>query len=120
MANREGTPDLQEDELELMEEKEKEEAREHRPSLRKVAWIRAMEKLDDSMVIWNKTIEGIHMDDDGLGQSERHELIKAPGGTKAFTADGPARMKTKAIKAELIRESLQQDLLALLTDRVPV
>ncbi|KAF9997363.1 hypothetical protein BGZ79_008945 [Entomortierella chlamydospora] len=71
MANREGTPDLQEDELELMEEREKEEARERRPSLRKVTWSRAMEELNDLTAIWNKTIEEIHVDNDGLGQSER-------------------------------------------------
>ncbi|KAF9361303.1 hypothetical protein BGX26_004488 [Mortierella sp. AD094] len=166
MANREGTPDFQEDELELMEEEEKEEeAREHRPSLQKVAWSRAMGELDSLMTIWSKT----HVDDDGLDQNESYgppptslldlqirvengkdameglpmtwranrdrtaswqtaaslirddvllavELIKAPGVTNTVTTDGSARMKTRA---EFIKGSLQQERLALLTDRVP-
>ncbi|KAF9115944.1 hypothetical protein BGX27_005636 [Mortierella sp. AM989] len=73
VANREGTPDFHEEELEMMEEEEEEEERQHVPSLRKLAWNQAMEELGDLAAIWNERMtEETNEDDDGLDQNESY------------------------------------------------
>ncbi|KAF9209599.1 hypothetical protein BGZ49_003086 [Haplosporangium sp. Z 27] len=58
MSNREGTPDFLEAEIELMDDKDKEEeAKGNGPSLERIAWGKAMNELDSLMDIWSETTE---------------------------------------------------------------